>query len=72
MGLAKEAQAELDPQKNDGLWIKMNDIVVTQGASLPLVDRRLVSARAMNLDVGPNLTPFDSETWNIGDWRRTG
>jgi peptide/nickel transport system substrate-binding protein len=65
-----QAQAELDPQKNDALWVKMNDLVVTQGASLPLIDRRIVSARAKSLDVGENMSPFDDEPRNIADWRR--
>jgi peptide/nickel transport system substrate-binding protein len=61
---------ELDLQKNDALWIKMNDLVVTQGASLPLIDRREVAARGKTLDVGENMSPFDSQTRNIADWRR--
>ena len=70
--LFDQAQMELDPQKNAALWIKMNDLVVSQGVSLPLIDRREVAARAKNLNVGENLTPFDAHTWNIADWRRTG
>jgi peptide/nickel transport system substrate-binding protein len=66
------ALRELDPGKNDALWIKMNDLVVSQAVSLPIIDRKLVSARAKTLDVGPNLTPFDRQTWNIADWRRIG
>ena len=70
--LYDQAQVELDARKNDAFWIKMNDLVVTQGVSLPIVDRKLVSARAKTLDVGANLSAFDSETWNIAEWRRTG
>jgi len=70
--LFDKAQTELDQQKNDALWIKMNDLVVTQGVSLPLIDRRLVSGRVKTLDVGANMTAFDTETRNIADWRRTG
>ncbi len=66
------AQTEMDPKKNDALWIKMNDLVVGQGITLPIIDRRLVSARAKTLDVGPNLSPFDDEPRNIADWRRAG
>lgn len=69
--LYDRALRELDPQKNDELWIKMNDLVVVNGVSLPIIDRRDVSARAKTLDVGSNMTPFDSQTWNIADWRRT-
>ena len=70
--LYDQALVELDPKKGDALWIKMNDMVVSQGVSLPIIDRKNVSARAKTLDVGPNMTPFDSETWNIADWRRVG
>jgi peptide/nickel transport system substrate-binding protein len=61
---------ELDQKKADALWIKMNDLVVTQAVSLPLIDRRIVSTHSKSLDVVENMTPFDSETRNIGDWRR--
>ncbi len=70
--LYDQALVELDPKKNDALWIKMNDMVVSQGVSLPIIDRKNVSAHAKTLNVGPNMTPFDSETWNIADWRRAG
>ena len=69
--LYEQAQLELDPKKNAALWIKMNDLVVGQGVSLPIIDRRFVSVRSTTLDVGANQSPFDSETRNIADWRRT-
>jgi peptide/nickel transport system substrate-binding protein len=68
--LYDQVQSELDPKKSDPLWIRMNDIVVTEGASLPIIDRRIVSAHVNTLDVGANMSPFDSETRNIADWRR--
>ncbi|HYM71207.1 MAG TPA: hypothetical protein VEZ44_16545, partial [bacterium] len=52
------------------LWVKMNDRVVEQAVAIPLINRKLVSARANTLDTGPNMSPFDDETWNIADWRR--
>jgi peptide/nickel transport system substrate-binding protein len=63
---------ELDPKKAEALWIKLNDLVVSQAVSLPLIARRIVSARSKSLETGPNVTPFDSETWNLADWRRKG
>jgi peptide/nickel transport system substrate-binding protein len=68
--LYEAAQKELDPQKNAALWIKMNDMVVDQAISIPLIDRKIVSVRSNNLDVGKNMSPFDAETRNIADWRR--
>jgi peptide/nickel transport system substrate-binding protein len=69
--LYDQALVELDPAKNRDLWITMNNLVVSQGVSLPLIDRDAVSAHANTLDVGQNMSPFDSETRNIADWRRT-
>ncbi|HLW47978.1 MAG TPA: peptide ABC transporter substrate-binding protein [bacterium] len=63
---------ELDPQKNTAAWIKANDIVIDQVAVIPLIDRKSVSARVKTLDTAGNLSPFDADTRNIADWRRTG
>lgn len=70
--LYEQALVELDPKKNDELWIKMNDLVVREAVSLPLIDRKAVSARSATLDTGRNISPFDSETRTIADWRRRG
>ncbi len=63
---------ELDPQKNTQIWIKANDLAVEQVAAIPLIDRKDVSARTKTLDTANNMSPFDSQTRNIADWRRTG
>lgn len=70
--LYDQVQTELDPAKGHDLWVKMNDRVIDQLASVPLIDRKSVSARASTLDTGPNMTAFDDETWNIADWTRRG
>jgi peptide/nickel transport system substrate-binding protein len=70
--LYNQGLVELDPKKNDALWIKMNDLVVTQAITLPIIHRKAVSARAKTLYVGENITPYSAETWNIADWRRIG
>ncbi|GEM_PF-6416778 len=48
----------------------MNDRVVDQAVSIPLIDRKSVDAHVNSLDVGKNLSPFDVGTRNIADWRR--
>ncbi len=48
----------------------MNDLVVEQAVTLPIIDRKNVSVRAKTLDTAGNMNPFDSETSNIADWRR--
>jgi len=67
-----QVQAELDPRKSIELWIKLNDRLVEQAVTIPIIDRKFVSGRANTLDVGQNMLPFDTETLNIADWRRTG
>jgi hypothetical protein len=47
----------------------LNDLIVKDFASVPLVDRKFASGKAKTL-TGPALRPFDSETWNIQDWKR--
>jgi peptide/nickel transport system substrate-binding protein len=69
--LYEEGLRELDPRKNIAIWIKANDLVVDQVAGIPLVDRRMASVKATTLDIANNMTPFDSETHNIANWRRT-
>jgi peptide/nickel transport system substrate-binding protein len=63
---------ELDPEKSRAIWIQMNDRVIEQAASWPLIDRHSVSAHVNTLDVGQNMSPFDSETRNVADWTRKG
>jgi peptide/nickel transport system substrate-binding protein len=70
--LYEDGLKELDPQKNAAIWMKANDVVVTQAAAIPLIDRKIVSVRAKTLDTAGNMGPFDAETHNIADWRRTG
>jgi hypothetical protein len=36
---------------------------------LPVINRNFVTATASGL-VGPAARAFDSETWNIAEWRR--
>ncbi|HXX38098.1 MAG TPA: peptide ABC transporter substrate-binding protein [bacterium] len=69
--LFDQVQAELDPKKSIALWIKLNDRLIDQAVTIPLIDRKNVSARANTLDVGQNMLPFDDETLNIADWKRT-
>jgi peptide/nickel transport system substrate-binding protein len=66
----EQAQRELDPKKSDALFVKMNDLVVGEGASIPLINRKQVAVRAGTLDTAHNLTPFDAETHNLADWRK--
>jgi peptide/nickel transport system substrate-binding protein len=49
--------------------VEMNDMLIESGTVVPIVHRGDVSARSLTLD-GVRMTSFDSEFWNIADWRR--
>ncbi len=51
------------------LAIEMNDMLVQNGALIPLVHRGDVSAHAKSLS-GVRMNSWDSELWNIADWGR--
>jgi peptide/nickel transport system substrate-binding protein len=68
--LFSQVMTELDQDKATLIWQQLNDLVINDVASIPLVDRKSASGRAKNL-TGPDLRAFDNETWNIGDWKRT-
>ncbi|MCF6321574.1 MAG: peptide ABC transporter substrate-binding protein [Rhizobiaceae bacterium] len=49
--------------------MKMNDMLMAEGAMIPLVHRGRVSAHANSLN-GVILNTWDSEMWNAADWTR--
>jgi peptide/nickel transport system substrate-binding protein len=67
--LYEESRTELDPEKRRALIIKMNDLLIADAAVLPLVERSLVLGISPSL-AGVDPTPWDSDVWNIKDWRR--
>lgn len=48
---------------------KLNNLLVNDGAIIPLVYRGEVAARSISLD-GVRMTSWDSQLWNIADWSR--
>ena len=49
----------------------LNDMLVQEGAMIPLVHRGSVSAHANTL-LGVRMNAWDSEMWNIAEWSRSG
>ncbi|WP_276748495.1 hypothetical protein [Chlorogloeopsis fritschii] len=47
----------------------MNDLLIKDGAVIPLIVRANVVG-VNNRLVGVDTTPWDADTWNIKDWRR--
>lgn len=48
--------------------IQMNDMIVQNGAAIPLVHRGDVSAQSNSI-TGVILNVWDSELWNVADWQ---
>jgi peptide/nickel transport system substrate-binding protein len=67
--LFEQLRAETDPQKLRQLWMQLNDMVVNNYISIPLIDRNAVDGKLRNLH-GPQ-PAFDDLSWNIADWTRS-
>ncbi|MFN3614499.1 MAG: peptide ABC transporter substrate-binding protein [Rubrimonas sp.] len=48
---------------------RLNDMLMENGALIPLVHRGRVSASSVTLE-GVRMNSWDSELWNVADWRR--
>jgi peptide/nickel transport system substrate-binding protein len=68
--LFDQVLVELNPEKAATMWQQLNDLIVNDFASVPLVDRKFTSARSKGL-TGPEPRAFDNETWNIADWKKS-
>ena len=65
-----EATSLEDPARNE-LVIQLNDLVVGDGAIIPLIHRGNVSAFANSIQGVGDLNGWDSEYWNIEEWTRS-
>lgn len=68
--LTDRMSSAADPNERSALGRAMNDKLVQNYVTLPLIDRGRVSAHAASLH-GVRLNTWDSELWNIADWSRT-
>jgi peptide/nickel transport system substrate-binding protein len=50
-------------------WQQLNELVIKNFISVPLVDRTFSSGKAKTL-TGPAPRTFDVESWNIGEWKK--
>lgn len=55
--------------EREALVKRLNDILVRNSFEMPLVSRGIVSAHANTLQ-GVEFNAWDSEVWNIAEWRR--
>ncbi len=67
--LWQQSNTELNAEKRRLLFIQMNDLLFKDAAIIPLIARADINGVSNRL-VGVNLTPWDTDTWNIKDWQR--
>lgn len=63
------SKTELDPQKRAQIFIELNNILVEDGAIIPLIHRTFPTGASATLE-GVELTPWDSNLWSLKDWTR--
>lgn len=66
--LYKQAQTELDPVKRAAMFIKLNDIVVTDNYILPEINRR--NCIGLKNGIVANKSGWDNDLWQIASWYR--
>jgi peptide/nickel transport system substrate-binding protein len=67
--LWKQSAIELNPEKRRQLFIQMNDLLIKDAIVIPLVARANVNGVSNRL-AGVEATPWDTQTWNIKDWKQ--
>lgn len=68
--LWKRAMTELDPEKRAALFRQMDELLRADFAVIPIVDRATTTGVSNTL-TGIDPTPWDANTWDISNWRRT-
>ena len=66
---AELAQTRIGAERED-LVKRLNDVLVQSYYEIPIVERGFVSAHLNTLQ-GVRINAWDSEMWNIGEWRRS-
>lgn len=65
----EQSTTELDPEERQQIFIQMNDLMIEDVVMIPLVLTAQISG--VNQDIeGIDPTPWDTDLWNIKDWRR--
>ncbi len=67
--LWQQSTTELDPEKRRQLFIQMNDLLVNEVVTMPIINRADVVGVSNTL-IGLDFTPWDTNTWKIMDWKR--
>jgi peptide/nickel transport system substrate-binding protein len=66
--LYNQLTTELNPDKRAQIEVQLNDLVVSNYAAIPIVDRYASNGHAAAL-MNTNYDPWDSALWNIAYWQ---
>ncbi|HEY0601466.1 MAG TPA: peptide ABC transporter substrate-binding protein [Herpetosiphonaceae bacterium] len=66
--LCQQLRTETDEAKRKELVLQMNNVVVEDVVVIPLVARPQVASGKSKKLQGVELTPWDTELWNVADW----
>ncbi len=64
----RDAQSELDPVKRAAMFIRLNDLIITDGHIIPVVYRPRVAGVATKLSAP--LSGWDNDMWALPHWYR--
>ena len=68
--LLDQLKVETDSQRVQQMFVQLNDVVVQNYVSIPLIDRYSVDAKSKTVQ-GPKPIPVDDLSCNIADWTRS-
>ncbi len=60
---------ELNPEKRAAIEVQLNDLIISNNARIPLVDRYSNNGHAKEL-INTAYTPWDSAMWNVAYWQK--
>jgi peptide/nickel transport system substrate-binding protein len=69
--LWRASEGEMDPVRRAALFIRMNDLVIREGVVIPVLWRNEATAVSSRLR-GVEISPWESNLWNVAQWRLEG
>jgi peptide/nickel transport system substrate-binding protein len=66
--LWRASESEMDPVRRAALFIRMNDLVIREGVVIPVLWRHEATAVSSRLR-GVEISPWESNLWNVAQWR---
>jgi len=68
--IVAQLRTETDPARRTTLAIQANDLLIQDVALIPLVQRAAVTSGIAKSLRGVDPSPWDSEMYNVADWRK--